>query len=44
LVEPIEDEAARRSLLARRAQGITPALYHFDIVLQGENETAFLDI
>jgi len=44
LLSSIEDEAARRSLLARRAQGISPALYQFDIVLQGENETAFLDI
>jgi protocatechuate 3,4-dioxygenase alpha subunit len=44
LLSSIEDEAARRSLLARPAQGIRPALYHFDIVLQGENETAFLDI
>jgi protocatechuate 3,4-dioxygenase, alpha subunit len=40
----IEDEAARRSLLAQRAQGGSPALYRFDIVLQGEGETAFLDI
>jgi protocatechuate 3,4-dioxygenase alpha subunit len=44
LLSSIEDEAARRSLLARRAQGISPALYQFDIVLQGDNETAFLDI
>ena len=44
LLSSIEDAAARRSLLARRAQGVSPALYHFDIVLQGENETAFLDI
>jgi protocatechuate 3,4-dioxygenase alpha subunit len=44
LLSSIEDDAARRSLLARPAQGTSPALYHFDIVLQGENETAFLDI
>jgi len=44
LLASIEDEAARRSLLARRAQDGSPALYRFDIVLQGENETAFLDI
>jgi protocatechuate 3,4-dioxygenase alpha subunit len=42
LLISIDDEAARRTLLARRAG--SPALYHFDIVLQGENETAFLDI
>ena len=43
LLSSIEDEAARRSLLARRAGG-TPPLYRFDIVLQGDRETAFLDI
>lgn len=44
LLSSIEDEAVRRTLLARRAEGTNPALYCFDIVLQGENETAFLDI
>jgi len=44
LLLSIEDPAARRSLLADRAAGVTPALYRFDLVLQGENETAFLDI
>jgi protocatechuate 3,4-dioxygenase, alpha subunit len=44
LLSAIEDDAARRSLLAHRAQGGGPALYHFDIVLQGKGETAFLDI
>jgi hypothetical protein len=29
---------------AGRAAGISPALYRFDIVLQGEGETAFRDI
>lgn len=44
LLSSIEDSAARRTLLARREAGGSPALYRFDIVLQGENETAFLDI
>jgi protocatechuate 3,4-dioxygenase alpha subunit len=44
LLTSIEDEAARRSLLARRNAGPSLALYRFDIVLQGDNETAFLDI
>jgi len=44
LLSSIEDEAARLSLLARRERGAGPALYRFDIVLQGDNETAFLDI
>jgi protocatechuate 3,4-dioxygenase alpha subunit len=43
LLSSIEDDAARRSLLARRETG-GPAVYRFDIVLQGNNETAFLDI
>ena len=44
LLSSIEDEGVRRTLLARRAPGDSPALYRFDIVLQGDNETAFLDI
>ena len=45
LLSSIEDAAARRTLLARRneASGGTPS-YAFDIVLQGDNETVFLDI
>ena len=44
LLTSIEDTAARRSLLAQRSASGSPPLYHFDIVLQGENETVFLDI
>jgi protocatechuate 3,4-dioxygenase alpha subunit len=44
LLSSIEDEAVRRTLFARRAVSGNPALYRFDLVLQGENETAFLDI
>jgi len=44
LLSSIDDPAARGSLLARRAATASPALYRFDLVLQGENETAFLDI
>jgi protocatechuate 3,4-dioxygenase, alpha subunit len=44
LLSSIEDEAARHTLLARREAGAGPALYRFDIVLQGEGETVFLDI
>jgi protocatechuate 3,4-dioxygenase alpha subunit len=43
LLASIEDDSARRSLLARR-EGDGSAVYRFDIVLQGDNETAFLDI
>jgi protocatechuate 3,4-dioxygenase alpha subunit len=39
----IEDEAARRSLLAQPIRGPTP-VYRFDVVLQGEGETAFFDL
>jgi protocatechuate 3,4-dioxygenase alpha subunit len=44
LLSSIEDAAARHSLLAQREASGHPALYHFDIIMQGENETAFLDI
>jgi len=48
LLSSIEDAAVRGTLLARRAEGSSqsgsPALYRFDIVMQGENETAFLDV
>lgn len=45
LLSSIEDEVARRTLLARRkADAGGRACYCFDIVLQGENETVFLDI
>ena len=45
LLSSIEDESARATLIARRtgASG-GAASYAFDIVLQGENETVFLDI
>jgi protocatechuate 3,4-dioxygenase, alpha subunit len=39
----IEDEAARRSLLAEPAGGAIP-VYRFDVVLQGDGETAFFDL
>lgn len=41
LLSRIDDESVRSTLLARRAEGGT---YRFDFVLQGDNETAFLDI
>ena len=44
LLSSIEDPAVRGTLVARRAAGSSPALYRFDIVMQGDNETAFLDI
>jgi protocatechuate 3,4-dioxygenase alpha subunit len=48
LLSSIEDPAVRGTLLARRAEGSSqsgsPALYHFDIIMQGENETVFLDL
>ena len=44
LLSSIEDEKQRQSLVARRAGDGSPAVYRFDIVLQGDNETAFLDI
>src|SRR5205807_3179048 len=47
LLSSIEDPATRGTLLARReadSQGSSPARYRFDIVMQGENETAFLEL
>jgi protocatechuate 3,4-dioxygenase, alpha subunit len=47
LLSSIDDAAVRGTLLARRAEGGEggePPVWRFDIVLQGENETAFLDI
>ncbi len=36
----IEDEARRRTLIARRA---APGVWHLDIRLQGDNETVFIE-
>jgi protocatechuate 3,4-dioxygenase alpha subunit len=44
LLSSIEDASVRATLLARPAGDGSPKLYRFDIVMQGENETAFLDI
>src|SRR2546429_3635047 len=48
LLSSIEDAAVRGTLLARRAevssQSGGPAHYRFDIVMQGDNETAFLEL
>ena len=44
LLSAIEDAAARGTLLAHRAAAGDPPVYRFDIVLQGANETVFLDI
>src|SRR3954451_13954650 len=44
LLSSIDDEKVRGTLLARRAEDSEPSVYRFNIVLQGETETAFLDI
>ena len=44
LLMTIEDPAVRQTLVASRVAGAGPAVYRFDIVLQGEGETAFLDL
>jgi protocatechuate 3,4-dioxygenase alpha subunit len=41
LLSSIEDESVRGTLIARKADS---GAYRFDFVLQGKNETAFLDI
>jgi protocatechuate 3,4-dioxygenase, alpha subunit len=40
----IDDPAVRQTLLATRREGSFPATYRFDVVLQGERETAFFEI
>jgi protocatechuate 3,4-dioxygenase alpha subunit len=41
----VADPAARRTLIAARQGGSSqPAPYRFDVILQGEGETAFFDI
>ncbi len=45
LLTSIDAAAVRATLLARRVEGsANPPVYRFDIVMQGENETAFLDL
>jgi protocatechuate 3,4-dioxygenase alpha subunit len=43
VLQSIDDAAVRQTLLAQPGAS-TPRLYHFDIVLQGERETAFFDV
>jgi protocatechuate 3,4-dioxygenase, alpha subunit len=40
----VDDPAARRTLLARRDEAAPTPTYRFDIVLQGDGETAFFEI
>jgi protocatechuate 3,4-dioxygenase, alpha subunit len=44
LLSSIEDAAVRATLVARREGSGTPARYRWDIVMQGDNETAFLEL
>ncbi len=39
----IDDPAVRQTLIATRRDGAAPPTYRFDIVLQGNNETAFFE-
>jgi len=41
LLSAIDDDSARQSLIAQRTED---GAYRFDIILQGDGETAFLDI
>ena len=40
----IEGAARRQTLMAQSLDGPEPATWHFDIVMQGDNETVFFDI
>ncbi len=44
VLSSIADPAVRETLLARRIGGEDPPTYRFDIVLQGDGETAFFEI
>ena len=44
LLSSIEDAKQRQTLVAGRSGDSSPPVYRFDIVLQGDNETVFLDI
>jgi len=44
LLSSIDDAAARTTLIAIRNPDGNPQTYHFDIVLQGDRETVFLDL
>ena len=38
------DAARRQTLIARREEKNSRTFYHFDIHMQGENETVFFDV
>jgi protocatechuate 3,4-dioxygenase alpha subunit len=44
VIRSIELQSRRNSLIAKRAERDGKIIYTFDIVLQGENETVFMDI
>ena len=44
VLHSIDDQARRRTLIAARRDGSGALTWHFDIVMQGENETVFFDI
>jgi protocatechuate 3,4-dioxygenase alpha subunit len=44
LLSSIEDPKARGTLIAHRTDAGGPPTYRFDIVMQGDNETVFLDL
>ena len=44
VLQSIDDQARRRTLIAARSDGSDTPTWHLDIVLQGENETVFFDI
>ncbi|HXC15562.1 MAG TPA: protocatechuate 3,4-dioxygenase subunit alpha [Stellaceae bacterium] len=44
VLQSIDDQARRRTLIAARSDGSDTPTWHLDIVMQGENETVFFDI
>jgi protocatechuate 3,4-dioxygenase alpha subunit len=43
ILSKIDDGAVRRTLIAAPVDGASPPTFRFDVVLQGEGETAFFD-
>lgn len=44
IINMIEHDTRRETLIAKRSEENGQVVYHFDIVLQGDNETVFFDI
>jgi protocatechuate 3,4-dioxygenase alpha subunit len=44
VLSSIDDPAVRQTLIATRREAPGPPTYRFDVILQGERETAFFEL